>query len=97
MNSPDRYNFFVISRLFKTDVPEKYRANFINLYFDIGWFGVLSGSSVNFLNIYATRLGANGFQIGLLSAMAAVVSLVLAIPSGHWIQKRPIGKAVFWT
>lgn len=69
----------------------------MHLYFDMGWFGVLSGSSVNFLSIYATRLGANGFQIGLLGAMAAAVSLVLAIPSGHWIQKRPIGKAVFWT
>ena len=84
-------------KIFKTDIPKEYRANFTHLYFDIGWFGVLSGSSVNFLNIYATRLGANGFQIGLLSAMAAVVSLMLAIPSGHWIQKRPIGKAVFWT
>ena len=87
----------MISRFFKTDIPKEYRTNFTHLYFDIGWFGVLSGSSVNFLNIYATRLGANGFQIGLLGAMAAVVSLVLAIPSGHWIQKRPIGKAVFWT
>lgn len=87
----------MISRIFKSDVPQKYRANFTNLYFDIGWFGILSGSSVNFLNIYATRLGANGFQIGLLGATAAAVSLLLAIPSGHWIQKRPIGKAVFWT
>jgi MFS family permease len=87
----------VISRIFKTDVPKQYRANFTHLYFDIGWFGVLSGSSVNFLNIYAARLGANSFQIGLLGAMAAAVSLMLAIPSGHWIQKRPIGKAVFWT
>jgi len=87
----------VISRIFKTDVPKEYRANFMHLYFDIGWFGILSGSSVNFLTIYATRLGANGFQIGLLGAMAAAVSLVLAIPSGHWIQKRSIGKAVFWT
>ena len=87
----------MISKLFKTDIPREYRANFTHLYFDMGWFGVLSGSSVNFLNIYATRLGASGFQIGLLGAMAAAVSLLLAIPSGHWIQKRSIGKAVFWT
>jgi len=93
----NRYNLPVISRVFKTDIPKEYRANFMHLYFDIGWFGVLSGSSVNFLNIYAARLGANGFQIGLLGAMAAAVSLVLAIPSGHWIEKRSIGKAVFWT
>ena len=63
----------------------------------MGWFGILSGSSINFLNIYATRLGANGFQIGLLTAVGAVVSLTLAIPSGHWIEGRPIGKAVFWS
>jgi len=84
-------------QIFETEVPKEYRANFIHLYFDIGWFGVLSGSSVNFLNIYAARLGATGFQIGLLGAMAAAVSLLLAIPSGHWIGKRHIGKAVFWT
>ena len=63
----------------------------------MGWFGILSGSSINFLNIYATRLGANGFQIGLLSAVGAMVSLMLAIPSGRWIEGRPIGKAVFWS
>ncbi|MBI1793851.1 MAG: MFS transporter [Chloroflexi bacterium] len=87
----------MVSRIFKTDIPKEYRANFIHLYFDIGWFGVLSGSSINFLKIYATRLGANGFQLGMLDASAAVVSLMLAIPAGHWIAKRPIGPAVFWT
>ncbi len=90
------YNRPVTSPIFETEIPKEYRSNFIHLYFDIGWFGVLSGSSVNFLNIYAARLGATGFQIGLLGAMAAAVSLVLAIPSGHWISKRHIGKAVFW-
>jgi MFS family permease len=87
----------VLSRLFRSDVPQEHRSNFINLYFDIGWFGVLSGSAINFLNIYATRLGANGFEIGLLTAMGAIVSLMLAIPAGHWIEARPVGKAVFWS
>ncbi len=64
---------------------------------DIGWFGVLSGSSINFLNVYATRLGASGIQIGLLGAMSALVSLVLVIPAGRWLEKRAIGRAVFWT
>jgi MFS family permease len=57
----------------------------------------LSGSAVNFLNIYATRLGATGFEIGLLTGVGALVSLILAIPAGHWISRRPIGKAVFWS
>ncbi|HEY9151819.1 MAG TPA: MFS transporter [Anaerolineales bacterium] len=87
----------MLSRIFSSDIPQEHRQNFIHLYFDIGWFGILSGSSVNFLNIYATRLGANGFQIGLLTAMGAIVSLLLAIPAGHWVETRPIGKAVFWS
>jgi MFS family permease len=62
---------------------------------DIGWFGVLSGSSINFLSVYATRLGATGFQIGLLSSMAAAVSLMLAIPAGRWLETQNINSAVF--
>lgn len=62
---------------------------------DIGWFGILSGASINFLSVYATRLGATGFQIGLLSSMAAAVSLVLAIPAGRWLETQNINSAVF--
>jgi MFS family permease len=87
----------VLSRLFSSDVPAEHRLNFIHLYFDIGWYGVLTGSAVTFLNIYVTRLGASGFEIGLLTAMGAIVSLALAIPAGHWVAARPIGKAVFWS
>lgn len=87
-----RFNFFN-----QSDVPQKYRSVFRHLYLDIAWFGVLSGSAVNFLNVYATRLGATGQQIGLLTAMAAVVNLFLAIPAGRWIQKQHTGKAVFWS
>jgi MFS family permease len=77
-------------------IPSEYRLNFVHLYFDIAWFGILSGSAINFLTVYAARLGASGFQIGLLSAMPAVVSLFMSIPAGNWLQKRPVGKAVFW-
>ena len=85
-------------RLFnQSDIPHKYRSNFINLYLDIAWFGVLSGTAVNFLNVYATRLGATSLQVGLLTATAAIVNLFLAIPAGHWISKRHTGRAVFWS
>ncbi len=87
-----RFNLFR-----QSDIPEKYRSNFSNLYLDIAWYGVLSGTVVNFLNVYATRLGASGLQIGLLTAMSAVVNLFLAIPAGHWISKRHTGRAVFWS
>jgi len=81
----------------QSDIPERYRSNFTNLYLDIAWFGVLSGTAINFLNIYAARLGATGLQIGLLTAASAIVNLFLAIPAGHWISKRHTGRAVFWS
>jgi MFS family permease len=88
----------MFAKLFQqTAVPEKYRSNFFHLYFDIGWFGVLSGSTVNFLSIYATRIGATAFQIGLIGAMSAVVSLFLAIPVGRWLQTQRTDRAVFWS
>ena len=88
----------MLTKLFQqTDIPTHFRSNFLHLYLDIAWFGVLSGSAVNFLNIYAARIGATGLQIGLIGAMSAVVSLILAIPSGRWLQSRYIGKAIFWT
>jgi len=87
-----RFNLFR-----QSDIPEQYRSNFNHLYLDIAWFGILSGTAVNFLNVYATRLGASGFQIGLLSAVGAVVNLFLAIPAGHWVNKRNTNKAVFWS
>jgi MFS family permease len=87
-----RFNLFR-----QSDIPEKYRSNFRNLYLDITWFGVLSGTAINFVNVYATRLGASGLQIGLLTATSAVVSLFLAIPAGHWISRRKTGQAVFWS
>ena len=69
----------------------------MHLYFDIAWFGVLSGSTVNFLNVYATRIGASGIQIGLIGAMAAIVNLFLAIPAGRWLERQHIGHTMFWT
>ncbi|HET9913072.1 MAG TPA: MFS transporter [Anaerolineales bacterium] len=87
----------MLTKLFhQTTVPREYRSNFLHLYFDIGWYGVLSGSAISFLTIYAARIGATGFQIGLLGAISAAVNLFLAIPAGRWLETRHTGRAVFW-
>jgi len=86
---------FIRRFFYPPSIPGEYRPNFIHLYMDIGWFGILSGSSINFLSVYAARLGATGLQIGLLSSMAAAVSLILAIPTGRWLETQNINKAVF--
>jgi MFS family permease len=94
----EQLQIIMLSRIFRqTDIPKKYHSNFIHLYFDIAWFGVLSGSAVNFLNVYAARLGATSLQIGLIGAMSAVVSLFLALPAGRWLEGRHTGRAVFWS
>ncbi len=80
-----------------TAVPAEHRANFWHLYLDIAWFGVLNGTAISFMAIYATRQGANGFQIGLLNAAPAIISLAITLPAGQWLQKRSLTRTVFWT
>lgn len=77
-------------------VPDTLQPTFFHLYWDIAWFGILSGSTVSFLSVYAARLGASAFLIGLLTAGPAVVGLAFTLPAGRWLQRRPVGKAVFW-
>jgi MFS family permease len=78
-------------------VPAAFRTNFIHLYLDIAWFGVLSASAMSFVAVYAARQGANAFQIGLLSAGPAAVNLLFTLPAGQWLEGQSMGSAVFWT
>jgi MFS family permease len=67
------------------------------LYLDIAWFGILNGTTIAFLAVFATRQGATTQQIGLLTAAPALVNLLFALPAGSWLSRRAIGRAVFWT
>lgn len=71
------------------------RANFRNLYFDVLWFGILAGSTVTFLAVYAARLGASSFQVGLLSAGPAMVNLIITLPASRWLESRPLIRSAF--
>ena len=78
-------------------VPAEHRANFRYLYGDIAWFGIISGTTLSFISIYAARLGATALQIGFLNAGPALVGLLFTLPVGRWLQHRPVGGAVFWS
>lgn len=80
----------------KNYTPADLKRNFINLYFDIGWYGILSGSTLTFLVVYATRLGASSNQVGLVNASPAVINLIFALPAGIWLLQRDIHRPVFW-
>lgn len=77
-------------------VTAQQRANFRNLYLDILWWGVLSGTTIAFLAVYAARLGANAFQVSLLTAGPAVVNLFTSLPAGRWLEGRPLAPSTFW-
>ena len=73
--------------------PTTLRSNFRNLYGDIFWYGVLAGSTIAFLSVYVARLGGNSFQISLLTAIPAVINLLLSFPSGSWLENQPLHSA----
>jgi MFS family permease len=77
--------------------PVNFKRNFFHLYADIAWYGILAASTLAFTSVYATRLGASAYQISILSAGPALVSLLLALPAGRWLQGRPLIPTTFLT
>lgn len=73
------------------------RANFRHLYADIFWWGILSGSTAAFLAVFATRLGAQPFQISLLTAGPAGVNLLFSLHAGRWLEGKPLIPTTFWS
>ena len=57
------------------------------LVLEIAFFGVLSGIVGTFLSVYALRLGATSQDIGLLSALPALVTLIFLIPAGRFLER----------
>jgi hypothetical protein len=56
------------------------KSNIFHLYTDVFWYGIFVGSTFTFIGVYLTRLGANSFQIGLLTAAPGVVNLIISLP-----------------
>lgn len=86
-------------RVFRFDsrpIPADLRRNFLLLFLDIGFWGLLNGTTIAFLSIYLARQGATGMQIGLVGAMPAIVNLVFTLPAGSWLGKKKIQKFVSW-
>jgi len=69
----------------------------MHLYWDVAWFGVAFGSTLSFLAVFAARLGATGWQIGLLTAGPALVNVLFTLPAGRWLQNQALGPAVTQT
>ena len=73
------------------------QSNFRALYGDVFGYGILAGSTLAFLGVYATRLGASAYQLAMLTAVPGLVNLGLSLPGARWLEKRPITRATFVT
>ncbi len=73
----------------------KTRSNFNHLYYDVVWYGILAGSTLAFLTVYAARIGANSFHMGLISAGPGLVNLLFSLPAGNWLEGKPLIRATF--
>jgi MFS family permease len=71
--------------------------NFRRLYLDIVGYGILAGSILAFLSVYAAHLGATSFQIAMLTAGPAVINLLASLPAGRWLEREPIAQATYLT
>lgn len=73
------------------------RSNFLNLYGDIIGFGILFGTTLSYLSVYATHLGANTIQLGIITSGPALVNLLVSLPAAAWLRNKPLTSTVFIT
>jgi len=59
-----------------------------NVVIDAIGVGITAGVG-SFLSVFLVRLGASNFQVGLLTAMPALTGMLLAIPVGEFLSRRP--------
>ncbi len=82
---------------FPPTLSPRLKTNFIYLFWDIGVWGLYMGATASFLTIYASRCGATSEQIGLLTALPALVALLLSLPFGRWLKRFPAQRATVWS
>lgn len=85
-----------LRRLFSSanQVPVEHRKNFTHLYWDVAFWGLLNGSVVNFLGVYCSRIGATPLQMGMLTAIPALMNLIVTLPATIWLRNIPSTKVV---
>ncbi len=69
--------------------PADYRLNFYSMYADIAFWGILNSSTLAFLAIYATHIGATTVEIGWINAAPAIISIFFSLPFGSWMESIP--------
>jgi MFS family permease len=77
----------VLWHFFKIDLSKTDDRNAWYLILEIFWASIL-GSVAAFNSAYAIRLGAENFQVSLLSSIPALMAMIVSYPAGHFLQSR---------
>nr|MBC7245333.1 MFS transporter [Chloroflexota bacterium] len=64
------------------------RWNYLNLYREVAWYGILSGVNATFTSIFALRLGASNFLIALLTSLPALMNVLFQIPAARLVERE---------
>jgi hypothetical protein len=78
----------LVWRLFKIDLANMDDRNAWLLVAEMFWASIL-GSFATFNAAYAIRLGADNIQVSLLSSIPALMAVLVSIPAGQFLQRRP--------
>ena len=62
-------------------------ANIRNLVLEIGWFGVVWGTVVAFLQVYIVRLGASSLLVGAITYGPALVGILWQMPAARLVTR----------
>lgn len=55
---------------------------------EVAWAGIAGGILVSFLSIFALRLGASAFEVGLLTTGPAVAGILFPLPAARLVRRR---------
>ncbi len=64
------------------------RRNIRLLYFDMSWQGLITAGIGTFIAVFLVRLGASPYMLSLLTALPALVTIVLSVPLMPLIERR---------
>jgi MFS family permease len=77
----------ILWHFFKINIDDPDDRNAWYLLVELFWASIL-GSVATFNSAYAIRLGADNFQIGLLTSIPAAMAVLVSIPAGNFLAKR---------
>lgn len=81
------------ARVWQSDPPEvieqdiEYRSP-RHFYLEVFWQGLVVSGICSYISVFLVRMGASPFQMGLLSSLPALASLLFSLPAALFVESR---------